>query len=94
MRRLDSDQSQNHRSNITMNLSNINLLIYSTNYVNIWPEYPSWWHNITGIYVYTCSPIALLMELIGHSFRIIAVTGVKFSTGLFIQVLFFGIYTE
>lgn len=34
------------------------------------------------------------MELIGHSFRIIAVTGVKFSTGLFIQVLFFGIYTE
>ncbi len=34
------------------------------------------------------------MELIGHSFRIIAVTGVKFSTGLFIQVLFFSIYTE
>lgn len=34
------------------------------------------------------------MELIGHSFRIIAVTGVKFSTGLFVQVLFFSIYTE
>lgn len=44
--------------------------------------------------MYTCYPIALLMELIGHSFRIIAVTGVKFSTGLFIQVLFFSIYTE
>lgn len=44
--------------------------------------------------MYTCYPIALLMELIGHSFRIIAVTGVKFSTGLFVQVLFFSIYTE
>lgn len=81
--------SQHLWSNITMDLFNINLLIFNTKYVNIWFEYPSWWHEIINICVHTSYPIALLMALIGHSFRIIAATAVKFSDGLFIQVLFF-----